>query len=149
MLFKSGLRFLMLLVSQLLVLPAVAGDVLSVAVVKADGDRVNFAVELATTPEELATGLMNRVGLDSYKGMLFDFGYERPVKMWMKNTLIPLDMLFIDKKGKIVYIAENTKPLSLDFIEAEVPVRYVLEIGGGESTANGIAAGDKLKLTPR
>ena len=149
MLLKSGFVFFVLLVSQWLVLPAVAGDVLSVAIVKTDGSKVNFAVELANTPEELATGLMNRDSLDADKGMLFDFGSERPVKMWMKNTLIPLDMLFIDKKGEIVYIAENTKPLSLDLIEAEVPVRYVLEIGGGESEANDIATGDKLRLVPR
>ena len=149
MLLKSLGSFFMLLVMQWLVLPALAEDALLVAVVKADGSKVRFAAELADTPEELATGLMNRSSLDVGKGMLFDFGSERPVKMWMKNTLIPLDMLFIDKKGKIVYIAENAKPLSLDFIEAEVPVRYVLEIGGGESKANGIAAGDKLKLAPR
>ena len=149
MLLKSLGSFFMLLVMQWLVLPAVAGDVLPIAIVKADGSKVNFTAELASTPKELATGLMNRDSLDADKGMLFDFGSERPVKMWMKNTLIPLDMLFIDKKGKIVYIAENAKPLSLDFIEAEVPVRYVLEIGGGESKANGIAAGDKLKLAPR
>ena len=149
MLLKSLGSFFMLLVMQWLVLPALAEDALLVAVVKADGSKVRFAAELADTPEELATGLMNRDSLDADKGMLFDFGSERPVKMWMKNTLIPLDMLFIDKKGKIVYIAENTEPLSLDFIEAEVPVRYVLEIGGGESKANGIAAGDKLKLAPR
>ena len=149
MLLKSLGSFFMLLVMQWLVLPALAEDALLVAVVKSDGSKASFAVELAATPEELATGLMNRSSLDVGKGMLFDFGSERPVKMWMKNTLIPLDMLFIDKKGKIVYIAENAKPLSLDFIEAEVPVRYVLEIGGGESKANGIAAGDKLKLAPR
>ena len=149
MLLKSLGSFFMLLVMQWLVLPALAEDALLVAVVKADGSKVRFAAELADTPKELATGLMNRDSLDADKGMLFDFGSERPVKMWMKNTLIPLDMLFIDKKGKIVYIAENTEPLSLDFIEAEVPVRYVLEIGGGESKANGIAAGDKLKLAPR
>ena len=149
MLLKSLGSFFILLVMQWLVLPAVAGDVLPIAIVKADGSKVNFTAELASTPKELATGLMNRDSLDADKGMLFDFGSERPVKMWMKNTLIPLDMLFIDKKGKIVYIAENAKPLSLDFIEAEVPVRYVLEIGGGESKANGIAAGDKLKLAPR
>ncbi len=149
MLLRSWCGLLMLFVSQWLVSPAIAGDVLPIAIVKADGSKVNFTAELASTPKELATGLMNRDSLDADKGMLFDFGSERPVKMWMKNTLIPLDMLFIDKKGKIVYIAENTEPLSLDFIEAGVPVRYVLEIGGGESKANGITAGDKLRLVPR
>ena len=149
MLLRSLNGLLMLFVAQWLVLPAVAGDVLPIAIVKADGGKVSFTAELAATPEELATGLMNRDSLDADKGMLFDFGYEKPVKMWMKDTLIPLDMLFIDKKGKIVYIAENTKPLSLDFIEAEMPIRYVLEINGGGSKVNGIATGDKLRLVPR
>lgn len=149
MLLKSVLGFLMLAVSQLAVLPAVAGDALPIAIVKADGSKVKFMVEFASTREELEVGLMNRKHLDADKGMLFDFGREVIAKMWMKDTLIPLDMLFIDRRGKVIHIAENAEPLSLDLIEAGAPIRYVLEISGGQSKANGIATGDKLKLVPR
>jgi len=102
-------------------------------------------VEVAATPKEREIGLMNRESLADDTGMLFDFRESRPVSMWMKNTLIPLDMLFIDKTGTIVRIARNAKPHSLETIPSGKPVRYVLEINGGAAAGYGAKAGDRLE----
>jgi uncharacterized membrane protein (UPF0127 family) len=105
---------------------------------------VAFRVELATTPAMLAQGLQHRRGLPSDAGMLFDFGPERIVSMWMKNTYIPLDMLFIDADGIVADIAEQTTPLSLETITPSVPVRAVLEVNAGTVAALGIRGGDRV-----
>jgi len=102
-------------------------------------------VEVAATPKEREIGLMNRESLADDTGMIFDFRESRPVSMWMKNTLIPLDMLFIDKTGTIVRIARNAKPHSLETIPSGKPVRYVLEINGGAAAGYGAKAGDRLE----
>jgi len=107
-----------------------------------EGDAVMFTVEIADTEELRARGLMFRQRLPEGKGMLFDFGSPRPVSMWMKNTYIPLDMLFIRPDGSIAYIAENTVPKSLDAIGVSEPVLGVLELAAGTSRKNGIRAGD-------
>lgn len=109
-----------------------------------DGAVVKFTVEMAVTPDEAARGLMNRPSLPADNGMLFDFGGEKPIAMWMKNTLIPLDMLFIDNQGKIVGIAQRTVPLSLETIASPGPVRAVLEINGGISEHHHIQVGDQV-----
>lgn len=109
----------------------------------AAGQR-GFSIELADTPESRANGLMYRTSLPADAGMLFDFGTVAPVVMWMKNTLIPLDMLFVRKDGTIAAIAERTVPESLTLIESAVPVLAVLEINGGSAARLGIRAGDKL-----
>lgn len=103
-----------------------------------------FHVEIADTPEARATGLMYRRALDPEHGMLFDFGSDRPVSMWMRNTYISLDMLFIGSDGEVKNIAKRTTPLSERTLESAVPVRYVLEINGGLSDALGIAPGDMV-----
>ena len=76
--------------------------------------------------------------------MLFDFHSMRPVQMWMKNTLIPLDMLFVTESGALVQIERNTSPHSLDLITAVEPVRYVVEINGGEAQSLEITVGDRM-----
>ncbi len=76
--------------------------------------------------------------------MLFDFDENRDVTMWMKNTLIPLDMLFIDETGKVTRVSTNAQPLSLATIPSGGPVRYVLEINGGAAARYGVKAGDRL-----
>jgi len=76
--------------------------------------------------------------------MLFDFKRVQPVAMWMKNTLIPLDMLFIDGAGRVVNVAENTVPLSLATIPSAAPVRAVLEINAGSARRLGIRPGDQV-----
>ena len=102
-------------------------------------------VEIASTPAERATGLMYRIELAPDRGMFFDFGITRPVAMWMKNTLISLDMFFVDPSGRIVTIAERTTPLSEKRIDSRVPVRFVLELGGGSAARLGIGLGDLLR----
>ena len=107
------------------------------------GVRV-FSVELAVTDDERAKGLMFRKEVPEGYGMLFDFKKEQMVTMWMKNTYVPLDMLFIKSDGRIARIAENTKVLSEDIIPSGQPVRAVLEVVGGTAPKYGIAAGDKV-----
>ncbi|MDD9994080.1 MAG: DUF192 domain-containing protein [Rhodospirillales bacterium] len=102
-------------------------------------------VEVARTPEERGIGLMHRTELAPDRGMLFDFGATRPVAMWMKNTLIPLDMFFADQSGLIVTIAEYTTPLSEKRIRSGQPARFVLEMIGGSAQRLGIAPGDRLR----
>lgn len=104
-----------------------------------------FRVELARTPEELAQGLQHRRSLPADAGMLFDFGPERIVTMWMKNTYIPLDMLFIDAEGIVAEIAERTTPLSLQTLDSRVPVRAVLEVNAGTVAALGIRKGNRVR----
>ena len=109
-----------------------------------DDDAVMFTVEIVDTDELRARGLMFRQRLPEDRGMLFDFGEPRPVSMWMKNTYIPLDMLFIRADGTIAYIAENTVPKSLDTIGISEPVLAVLELAAGTARKHSIRAGDKV-----
>ena len=103
-----------------------------------------FAVELVVNDAERSKGLMNRKELPEGRGMLFDFQREQEISMWMKNTYIPLDMLFIRNDGQILRIAENTEPLSERIISSGGPVRGVLEVIGGTARKLGIAAGDRV-----
>ncbi|WP_029558568.1 DUF192 domain-containing protein [Xanthobacter sp. 91] len=103
-----------------------------------------FQVEVARTNEQRTQGLMCRKTLPERGGMLFDFKVDQPVYMWMKNTLIPLDMVFIRADGSIARIAAMTTPLSTETISSGEPVRAVLEIGGGEARRQGLKAGDKI-----
>jgi uncharacterized protein len=103
-----------------------------------------FQVEMAITPEEKERGLMYRRELPEGQGMLFDFQFDQNVAFWMKNTYIPLDMLFIRADGRILRIAENTEPLSERNIPSGGPVRAVLEVIGGTAKKLGIAAGDRV-----
>lgn len=109
-----------------------------------DGKRHRFKVEVASSAEERAQGLMFRRTLAPDAGMLFDFGRTEPVAMWMKNTLIPLDMLFIASDGAVVNIAQRTVPGSLTPIPSAKPVRFVLELAGGTASRLGIKPGDKV-----
>lgn len=112
--------------------------------VKSGGDRFKFHVELALTPEQRSRGLMFRTDLPESRGMLFDFGRPSVVTMWMRNTYIPLDMLFIDEHGGITRIAANTEPLSEETISSGGPVRAVLELRGGITEKLGIRPGDRV-----
>lgn len=103
------------------------------------GDRVHrFTVELARTEAEQAYGLMNRTKLGPNEGMLFPFPAPRPASFWMKNTLIPLDMVFVRADGSIARIAANTVPHSLEGVGVGEPVAAVLEIPGGRAAELGI-----------
>ena len=104
-----------------------------------------FAVEMARTPEQQATGLMFRTKLADGAGMLFVHGAPRELRMWMKNTFIPLDMLFIRADGVVHRIEANTQPMSEAEIASGGPVAAVLEIAGGAAARRGIAAGDQVR----
>jgi uncharacterized membrane protein (UPF0127 family) len=123
--------------------PARAAHFKSLEIVSKSGVHV-FSVEIADTPAEREKGLMFRKHLPGGQGMLFDFDNEQNIAMWMKNTYIPLDMIFIRGDGRIARIAENTTPLSTAIIPSEAPVRAVLEVAGGTAARLGIAAGDRV-----
>ena len=106
--------------------------------------RQDFSVEFANNDAERAQGLMFRRSLAADRGMLFDFGTVQPVSMWMQNTYIALDMLFIRADGTIARIAENTVPFSEEGIPSNEPVGAVLELVGGRTGELGIAEGDKV-----
>jgi len=135
-----------LLVSFLAALPALALDRNLVEIASKTGVHV-FAVEIADTDEARQKGLMYRKELAEGRGMLFDFFRDQPLGFWMKNTLIPLDMIFIRSDGRIVSIAENTEPLSERVIPAGAPVRAVLEVKGGTARRLGIQPGDQVANT--
>ena len=112
--------------------------------IETDEGAHEFSIEIADEPEEISFGLMERESLGEDAGMLFDFGNPREPAMYMKNTLIPLDMLFITSDGTIQMVARNTVPGSLRTISPGMPVKGVLEINGGRAAALGIEPGDKV-----
>lgn len=107
--------------------------------------RHRFQVEVMRNDEQRARGLMFRREMAQDRGMLFDFKREQPVAFWMKNTYLPLDMIFIDSKGVIVNIAENTEPLSERSVPSVKPVLGVLEVNAGVSRRLGIKPGDRVE----
>lgn len=113
-------------------------------IVTDDGEH-RFRVEVADTLEKQQTGLMYREHMDKDAGMLFDFGAPQPISMWMKNTLIPLDMAFIKADGEIHRIAAMTPPQSLESVSSGAPVVAVLEVNGGVFAELGIEAGDRVR----
>jgi uncharacterized membrane protein (UPF0127 family) len=120
-----------------------AADPSTLEIVSRNGVHV-FAVELAVTDAERARGLMFRKEMPDGKGMLFDFKRDQDVSMWMENTYVSLDMIFIRADGRIARIAENTEPLSRRIISSGGPVRAVLEVVAGTAKKLGLAAGDKV-----
>jgi uncharacterized protein len=104
-----------------------------------------FTVEVAATSPQQAKGLMFRTALADDRGMIFPFGDERMASFWMKNTPIPLDIIFIRADGKIENIAENTIPYSLEPVGSTAPVAAVLELRGGLTGELGIAPGDVVR----
>jgi hypothetical protein len=123
--------------------PAQAADPHSLEIASKTGVH-GFAVELADNDADRGRGLMFRKELAEGRGMLFDFQREQDVSMWMQNTYISLDMLFIRGDGRILRIAENTEPLSTRIISSGGPVRAVLEVIGGTARKLGIAPGDRV-----
>lgn len=113
-------------------------------IVTVAGNRYPFRVELARTPDERAQGLQGRQTLAADAGMLFDFATPQPVAMWMKDTYVSLDMIFIAADGRIVNIARDTTPQSLAVLESAAPVRGVLEVRAGTTARLGIRPGDRV-----
>jgi Uncharacterized conserved protein len=108
------------------------------------GKAHTFTVELALTVEQRAQGLMHRQSMPLDHGMLFDFGETRPVSMWMQNTPLPLDMLFIQRDGTISHIHRKAVPFSQTIIDSRGPVYFVLELNGGRAASLGIEVGDRV-----
>ncbi|MEA2908339.1 MAG: uncharacterized protein QOJ15_420 [Bradyrhizobium sp.] len=122
---------------------AQAASVQPLEIVTRNGVQV-FSVEMATTEQEKETGLMYRKELADGKGMLFDFSPEQQVSMWMKNTYISLDMIFIRADGRILRIAENTEPMSTRIIPSGGLAKGVLEVIAGTAKKYGIEPGDRV-----
>lgn len=109
------------------------------------GGTAHFEVEIADDPAERATGLMHRATMPSSSGMLFVYDSPRMVSFWMKDTLIPLDMLFIDARGVVRAIRENAVPQDLTPIPSGQEVQFVLEVNGGLSARLGIEPGAEMR----
>ena len=124
---------------------AQAKDSSATLVIETANDRHVFKIEPAATPSTRSRGLMYRRELASGTGMLFDFGADQYVSMWMKNTYLPLDMIFIDAAGKITNIAHRTVPHSLVHIPSTGKVRGVFEINSGLASKLNINAGDYVR----
>ena len=116
----------------------------ALTIVSATGPH-RFTVEVAETPAQMEQGLMFRKTMAPDAGMLFDYKTPTLATMWMRNTLIPLDMLFVDSQGRIVNIQERAVPQSLDVISAAAPVRAVIELNGGTAARLGIGPGDRVQ----
>jgi uncharacterized membrane protein (UPF0127 family) len=124
-------------------LPAGSAEQQTLEIVSKSGVHV-FTVELAVTDEERQRGLMFRRSLPESEGMLFDFKAEQPISMWMRNTYVSLDMIFIRGDGRILRIAENTQTESDRIIPSGGPVRAVLEVVAGTAKKFGIGPGDRV-----
>lgn len=106
--------------------------------------QICFHFEIADEPETRNFGLMKREYLAPRHGMLFDFEQAQAIGMWMKNTLIPLDMVFLDENRNIVFIHRHAEPHSLEIIRPPMPIRYTLELNAGEVDEYGLELGGRL-----
>lgn len=117
-----------------------------VTILTRSGREVAFLVEVADTPAKRTMGLQYRKELGRDRGMIFLFPSEAPQSFWMKNTPIPLDMIFINREKKIVGIVEQTVPFSLDSRSVAAPSQFVLEINGGLAKQQGLQPGDNVRF---
>ncbi|MBO9098672.1 MULTISPECIES: DUF192 domain-containing protein [unclassified Rhizobium] len=108
------------------------------------GTAHTFTVEVAVSGPQREYGLMFRRQMAADHGMLFDFDKAQHVQMWMENTVLPLDMLFVDTAGGVTHIVENAVPYSQTIIDSGGPVKYVIELNGGIVKKLGLAVGDKV-----
>lgn len=114
-------------------------------IVTRDDRRLDFTVEMALAPEQQMIGLMFRQEVKPDEGMLFDWGQPRESSMWMRNTLVSLDMVFIAADGRIHRIAERTVPRSLATVESRGPVRATLELAAGTAERLNLRVGDRVR----
>jgi uncharacterized protein len=117
-----------------------------IARIEARGGRVDVALEVAATPEMRSRGLMYRSELADGHGMLFVFDDDANHEFWMKNTLIPLDMIFITVDGHVAGVRKNATPMSTAGISVGTPSRYVLEVPGGWAERRGVVVGDRVEF---
>ena len=118
---------------------------MNVVVIETATGAPAWTVELASDNASRSRGLMYRKSMAQQTGMLFRMENSRMITMWMKNTFIPLDMVFADPQGRIVHIHRGAVPHSLDHISSRQPARYVLEVNAGEVDQYGVSVGDVLK----
>jgi len=141
-------RYPLLALVLFLAMPAAATEpphfATSEVTVVTEKGRFRFTVEMAVNDHQRAEGLMNRRQLAANAGMLFDFRRPQPVAMWMKNTYLPLDMVFIDNQGRVINIGRDTVPHSLRAIMSAAPARAVLEVGAGTAERLGLKPGDQI-----
>lgn len=121
--------------------PAPAIDDLSIATTSGDH---HFTVEVMRTRDQLERGLMYRRQMAPDRGMLFDFGSPQPVSMWMRNTYLPLDMVFIAADGRVVSVKQDAEPLSEAIIPSGGDVLGVLEVNAGTAARIGVKPGDRV-----
>ena len=148
---QNSRRSFLALISALFVAPLftvnaqglVAFDRSALSIKTAKG-RFKFNIEMAISRRQQSQGLMFRRSLAADAGMLFDYRIPQRISMWMKNTFIPLDMIFIDQDGKVINIAERTIPHSEVVISSKTPARAVLEVNGGTASRLGIRSGDQV-----
>ena len=148
---QNSRRSFLVLLSALFVAPLftvnaqglVAFDRLALSIKTANG-RFKFNIEMAISRRQQSQGLMFRRSLAADAGMLFDYRIPQRISMWMKNTFIPLDMIFIDQDGKVINIAERAIPHSEVVISSKTPARAVLEVNGGTASRLGIRSGDQV-----
>jgi hypothetical protein len=133
-----------LLTADLEFSPAAAFERGTLTIETEAGASHRFEVELAIDDADRSRGLMFRESMPADHGMLFDFERPQQVTMWMRNTILPLDMLFIEETGRIAWVAADTKPFSEELIEAPTPVRAVLELNAGTAKRLGIAPGARV-----
>lgn len=125
--------------------PEIVFERTSIEILRRDREPLTLQAELADTDAKRMRGLMFRSSLPENEGMLFDFPVVKKIPMWMANTSIPLDMLFIDSRGYITEIVENTAPFSHDRIVSQKKSKAVLELNGGASERLGIREGDIVR----
>lgn len=140
---RSWIAYSIILISAVFLLSACQPQSKPIHI-QTDAHKIPFSVEIADEPKELARGLMFREDLEKNQGMLFVFPEQAMRSFWMKNTPLPLDMLFIDKNFKIVHIHPMAKPYDTTPISSRKPAMYVLEILGGQAATHGINIGDTL-----
>ncbi len=114
-------------------------------IISQNGDEYKFDIDIANTMQKRKKGLMYRSSIPSDAGMLFLSDKSQKWSMWMKNTFVPLDMLFFDENNKIIYIKENVEEKSLDIVSCPYPAKGVIELNGGSIKRLGIKAGDRIE----
>lgn len=145
---RAGLAALVLLVAGAISARAeepVVFERTELTIETAAGEAHRFEVEVAQSMAQRARGLMFRESMAADAGMLFVYPAEQQIRMWMKNTVIPLDMLFVAADGRIVGIAEDTVPFSEEIVASSGPARAVIELNGGTARRLGIRSGDRVR----
>lgn len=132
------------LVAASVAAPVRADALENLTIATATGDHA-FSIEVAATPDARERGLMYRRFMPMDRGMLFEFDREAPVAFWMKNTYIPLDMVFIGRNGRVTRIVDRAEPLSETAIPSGGPCAAVLELNGGVAAAIGLKTGDLVR----